>query len=143
MAIRVRLTNKSQPTKDENKISSAGDLLLSRAIYQRLGSLELCKRIKSDYENDLLPKEFKKFLDDIDTLSNGGTATQDVIITDEFLGDLGSLVNYSYSKDVVNIAPWINPDIQTEYRVLVDLNGGLVEEFYLTDGDEVLVSYTG
>jgi len=56
---------------------------------------------------------------------------------DEYLGSLGISVEYQYSKDAVDISPWITVEGGvTEIRVLVDYTDGT----YLTYGEnEILV----
>ncbi len=156
MAITVRLTNKSQITKSQAELSD-GDLLLSRATYQTLGSLIGNREIATKNQDgtytihyEKLTEEYTTFLEDMNNLwlhtyypnlailNNAPEPTASVRVTDEYLGDLGVLRNYSYSKDTVNIGAWVETEGQADMRVLMDAD----DNTYLTDGDEVLVVYT-
>jgi len=151
MAIRVRLTNKSQVTKKQSEQSSQpstdNTLIMSRALYQRLGSLVANKTILDDYNNGKLPKEYVEFLDaceDINFNQSFPDAAQRTVepnwsLLDEYLGDLGTISEYAYSKDLVNIPEWLSSTEQSEYRVLMDTS----DNTHLTDssGAEILVSY--
>jgi len=72
--------------------------------------------------------------------NNTPQPTESIIATNEYLGDLGNVVEYSYSKDFVNIAPWVDHSSQSEYRILVDDT----DNTYLVDpaDNTVLVKYT-
>ena len=149
--IKVKLTNPSRITKktatnDDVQVGD-GNIRMARSIYQRLGSLVLCKKILDDYENDKLPGEFKDFLDAFDDITFNKSfpdePQRDIeynwLLLDEYLGNLGSVQEYEYSKDIVNIPAWSSTVKQSEYRVLVDTS----DNTYLTTngGTEVLVSY--
>jgi len=153
MAIKVRLTNKSQGTKpgvDSFTGSKLDDnILLDRNIYQRLSSLTKNKNILAEYNAGTLPPAYVEFLDRMDTLlialnsnePNTQIADSDILIINAYLGSLGETEQYAYSKDWVQVKDWIAIGIpQTEYRVLVDES----DNTYLTDsnGTEVLIEYT-
>ena len=134
---RITLTNKSQLSTTHGELTD-GKLLFPRSIYQRLGSLTHCMRIVEDYENDRLPIEFKKFLDDMNEVNKIiGVPTESIKAIDEYLGDLGDLEEYPYSKDSREIPQWLISVTENEYRILTDAS----DNTYLTDGtdDTVLV----
>ena len=155
MAITVRLTNKSQVTKSQTELTD-GDLLLSRATYQTLGSLIGNREIATRNQDgsytihyEKLTEEYTTFLEDMNNLwihtyypdlailNNIPEPTDAVKVADEYLGDLGIIRNYSYSKDTVNIGSWLDVESQASMRVLMDES----DNTYLTDVDEVLVLY--
>ncbi len=155
--VRARLTNKSQPTVREaslpDGISLDKEVLFSRTIYQMIGSLVKNKRIIDDYDNGRLSQEYVDFLDLMDDIMFNKAfpklPQRDVDIAhtlaDEYLGDLGLVQEYHYSKDTVNIPDWLEVSSRPEVRVLMetDSNGDFKE--YLIDpvDDTVLVYYTG
>ena len=147
--IHVKLTNPSKITKKDTTLDSDSNVVLARSIYQNLGSLIKNTTILDDYNNGRLPQEYKRFLDEMNDLFiklNYPELGKDIVVkegiaeTDEYLGDLGIIQEYFYSKDTVNIPAWLAIDSQTEYRILVDEsdNTHLVD---LSD-DTVLVYYT-
>ena len=158
MAITVRLTNKSQVTKKQDTLV-AEDLLLSRAVYQTLGSLignrEMATlELDGSYTiyYDKLTEEYTTLMEDMNNLwlhtyysdlavaNNVPQPSPSIVTTNEYLGDLGETVTYSYSKDFVNIPAWTKANPQTEYRILVDAT----DNTYLVDPADgtVLVTYT-
>lgn len=150
MAIRVRLTNKSQPTKQSAESSSTdSSILLSRSLYQRLGSLILNRNISLDYNNKTIPGEFVEMLDAFDTITQNQKfpnlpqtpVDEHWLKLDEYLGDLGVTESYAYSKDTRDIPAWLDTEFRPDYRILVDV----LDNTYLTDsnGDEILVIYKG
>jgi len=147
--IHVKLTNPSKITKKDTTLDSDSNVVLARSIYQNLGSLIKNTTILDDYNNDRLPQEYKRFLDEMNDLFiklNYPELGKDIVVkegiaeTDEYLGDLGVIQEYFYSKDAVDIPAWVTTDSQSEYRILVDEsdNTHLVD---LSD-DTVLVYYT-
>ena len=149
MAITVKLGNASRTTSRTPEVSSDNKLKFSRQFYQFLGSVVKNKQLLDDYNNDKLSLEYKRFLDEMNDLfivvnypelSSGIILSEHIKLLDEYLGDLGSISEYIYSKDSVNIPQWLSISKQTEYRILIDDD----DNTYLTDtnGTEVLVSYT-
>ncbi len=105
--MKVSLRNPSRVTSGiTTHNTSDNKVYLDRSIYQRLGSLLKNKTILDDYNNGRLPKEFVKFLDIMNEI-NEGTAETEVIALDELLGSFGENIDYSYSKDFMNIANWL------------------------------------
>ena len=118
MAYKVSLTGSSQVTARLGRIASndAGKVMLSRYIYQTLGSLMGNKTILEDYENNKLPAEYMHFLDKMNEI-NLGTADADTLATDEVLGDFGEILDYSASKDWINVVNWLGDfDVYFGYR---------------------------
>jgi len=154
--IKVILQNRSEATVKQDNLSG-GDLLLSRATYQTLGSLIGNREIATRNQDgsytihyEKLTEEYTTFLEDMNNLwihtyypdlailNNIPEPTDAVKVADEYLGDLGIIRNYSYSKDTVNIGSWLDVESQASMRVLMDES----DNTYLTDVDEVLVVYT-
>lgn len=153
--IKVILQNRSEATVKQDNLSG-GDLLLSRATYQTLGSLIGNREIATRNQDgsytihyEKLTEEYTTFLEDMNNLwihtyypdlailNNIPEPTDAVKVADEYLGDLGIIRNYSYSKDTVNIGSWLDVESQASMRVLMDES----DNTYLTDVDEVLVLY--
>lgn len=124
----IRLTNNSQIVNTVGKVSS-GVLLLDRSIYQRLGSLIACKTILHDYNNNLLPKSFKNFLDELNTIGTS-EATDDTIALDNYLGKLGVSETYPYSSDVKNIPQWLTTSSKSNARNIVYNDYNIVYQTY-------------
>jgi len=147
--IKVKLQNPSRLTRSNVKKGDTASLILSRAIYQRLGSLEGNKDISEDYSNEAIPAEFRRLLDVFDDIQFNKSFPEalqrdvpaEFTDLDIYLGSLGVTEEYHYGKDFVNITPWLDAEAQSEYRVLMDES----DNTYLTDsnGTEVLVYYTG
>jgi len=151
MPITVTLGNASRTTKrspSENGLVS--DIKMSRMFYQFLGSLVKNKTIIEDYDSDKLSLEYKRFLDEMNDLfivknypelSSGIILSENIVEIDQYLGELGVLSEYEYSKDIVNIPSWIDIIKQAEMRILFDES----DNTYLTtsNNQEVLVQYTG
>ncbi len=108
MAYKINLTNSSHVTRRLGEIAASedGKVMLSRYIYQTLGSLLKNKTILDDYNNGKLAPEYVRFLDKMDAI-NLGTADADALATDEVLGDLGEILDYSYSKDWITVPAWL------------------------------------
>ena len=148
MPIKVRLSNAARITKREPTATSS--INMSRLTYQNLGSLVKNKQLTSLYNAGELPGEYIRVLDELNNLFlkmnypllHGGLVIADGIVElDEYLGSLGISEEYPYSKDAIDISPWVTIEAQTEYRILVDES----DNTYLTtsNGAEVLVTYTG
>jgi len=146
MAIRVTLGNPSQVTRRTPKETGTDKLNMSRATYQKLGSLVKNKSLVDDYDSGSLPAEYIRVLDELNNLflkTNYPLLSGDLVIEpgiielDEYLGTLGIDDNYRYSKDFVNIPAWMESEDPAEMRVLVDNS----DNTYLTDGTDVLVVY--
>lgn len=112
MSLKITLKNKSQETEELGKEKS-NVLTFSRSIYQRLRSLAANKHILIDYQTDLLPKEFEDFCDKLNT------DDPDIHKADEYLGSLGITEDYYYSKDRINIEPWLTHTAQDSQRNIV------------------------
>ncbi len=155
MPYKVTLGNPSRTTRrrpESNPVDGSGTdgtLDMSRLTYQALGSLVQNKKILELYENDRLPLEYRRVLDELNELYlrdnygilGAGIIVKDGIVAlDEYLGTLGLGIDYPYSKDAVNVDAWLEVESQTEYRILVDSR----DNTYLTtsNGAEVLVVYT-
>ena len=162
MAVTIRLTNKSQVTKELSEIATQPDneLLFGRELYQTLGSLLKNKDVATrDVDTgavtinwEKVTEEFASFAEDVNNLwlhtyypelaiaNNIPTPTPQIILVDEYLGNLGVSQEYNYIKDFINVTPWLDITKQSEYRVLIDED----DNTYLTDsnGDEILISYT-
>lgn len=136
MAVIVVLSNKSTITKSLVE-GDTDQIILSRAVYQTLGSLVKNKNISSDYASGKLSSEFTELMDSLNVLFESGTAEDSIIALDEYLGNLGVTVDYHYSKDQVNIPAWVSVDSQSVVRNLVDQDGN-----YIKDGEDFLVSLT-
>ena len=122
MATRVVLTNTSRSTSRKPSNSNKADLSIDRHTYQSLGSLEINKTIIDRYDNGELTPEYMKFLDDMQKLSDGNTDV-DMKSFDEYLGSLGDIEEYKYSKDYVNIPEWIDITGQDSYRNVATFTG--------------------
>lgn len=122
---RITLTNKSQVTRKTVSQGTGDKLLLSRGVYQYLGSLKNCKNIVYDYDNGNIPGEIKEFIDRMSEIYDG-TASSDIVAIDEYLGSLGETEHYPYSKDATNIPAWVGI-------------GDRVQTRYLVDGDNVIM----
>ena len=147
--IKVKLTNPSNVTKKDVTLDADNSIVMSRSIYQNLGSLIKNKTILDDYNNGRLPTEYVRFLDDMNDLFlklNYPDLAVDLVVeeeipaVDEYLGDLGISETYYYSKDTVDIPPWVITGAQGEYRILFDES----DTTYLVDPSDgsVLVAYT-
>ena len=108
MGYKLNLTNPSHVTRRLGELATNGNgkVMLSRYIYQTLGSLLKNKTILDDYENGRLSHEYTRFLDKLNEI-NLGTADVHALVTDEALGDLGEVLDYSYSKDWINVPNWL------------------------------------
>ncbi len=148
MAIKVVLSNASQVTRRTPDVQETSTVKVSRATYQKLGSLLKNKTLLTQYENGELVGEYKRVLDELNNLFlkvNYPAIGADLVIApgilelDEWLGDLGIVQDYPYDKDSVNISAWVEVDTPDPIRVLVDLS----DNTYLVDtsDDTVLVSY--
>ena len=155
MAITVTLGNASKTTElSPTNITQVGipgyiDLKFSRQFYQLLGSITKNRVLLDDFDRDLLPLEFVRFLDDMNALwlhtyypllaqeKNIKYPSEEIIAIDEYLGRLGVDEDYFYSKDIVNIDSWIDPAHLDNERILIDIT----DNTYLTDsnGTEILV----
>ena len=149
MAIKVTLRNPSRVTIRSPKEDVVDEAKFDRTFYQYLGSLVKAKTLVEDYNNNKLPLEYRRFLDDMNTLylkKNYPVLGVDLKVKpgieklDEYLGSLGLMEDYPYSKDAVNIPAWLQIDSQPEYRVLVDM----ADNTYLTTNNntELLAVYT-
>jgi hypothetical protein len=136
MALIVKLKNPSQVTTDLASTPSGNTLSLNRSVYQRLSSLIKNKTLLEDYNSGNLPVEFKDFLDQIETV-NTGTATSTTLVLNEYLGSLGVDSVYPYSKDVNDIADWLDINRVESFRLLKDSLGNLL----VTPDNELLVAY--
>ncbi len=149
MAVKVTLQNPSRITRrSPNSNTTTSTPKFDRAFYQYLGSLVKDKTLLNDYENNAIPLEYRRMLDEMNDLHikknypilGSETIIKDGIIAlDEYLGSLGVDLTYPYEKDVVNIPAWLDVIEQAEVRVLVDMS----DNTYLTDnnGTEFLVRY--
>ncbi len=143
-------TTRRRPESDPVDGSGTGGTLdMSRLTYQSLGSLVQNKKLLELYNDNRLPLEYRRVLDELNDLylkNNYGSLGAHIIVEDgiialdEYLGTLGIGIDYPYSKDAANIDAWIDIASQTEYRILVDSR----DNTYLTtnNGTEVLVVYT-
>ena len=149
MAIKVTLSNASQVTRRTPTVQDADTVEMSRATYQKLGSLLKNKTLLTQYENNELVGEYKRILDELNDLyikHNYPELGKDIVVKagiaelDEYLGSLGIGIDYPYAKDALDIPAWLEGSSQTEYRILVDSR----DNTYLTtsNGAEVLVVYT-
>jgi len=150
MAVKVTLQNPSRITRrSPNSNTTTSTPKFDRAFYQYLGSLVKNKTLLDDYQNEVIPLEYRRLLDemsDLCTKRNYPLLGADIVIEegivalDEYLGTLGIDLTYPYEKDIVNISAWLEINSQTEYRILVDLK----DNTYLTtsNGNEILVVYT-
>lgn len=129
MAIKVTLTNKSQQTKTTGTTGQDGNVRFNRLVYQRLRSLIQNKTILADYEAGNLPAELVELFDEFDKISFNKTTKDDPVdvsekaaIIDEYLSSLGLDDDYFYSKDRLDILPWIDLETQAPYRnVITDI----------------------
>ena len=143
-------TTRRRPESDPKDGSGTGGKLdMSRLTYQALSSLVQNKKLLELYDNNRLPLEYRRVLDELNDLylrNNYGSSGANIVIKDgiialdEYLGTLGIGIDYPYSKDATNVDEWIYNSVQTEYRILVDGS----DNTYLTtnNGTEVLVIYT-
>jgi len=146
--ITPKLTSKSQGTTQYVDVVN-GELQMSRAVYQLIGSLVKNRHILDDYEGAALDVTYVNFLDrmavlfDYNKLNPLGIDTpipdQEIVDIDEYLGDLGILQEYKYGKDRIDVAAWVDMETPTSIRVLVDSD----DEVYLIDTSDntVLVRY--
>lgn len=118
MALKVTLSNPSRSTKKEIVVG-ANALKFPRDIYQKLGSLALNKTLLDDYTNGRLSPEYVKFLDEMNELLTTGIASEEIVALDKYLGDLGSLEEYPYQKDAVNIRVWFTSEGSSAVRSVV------------------------
>lgn len=110
----VILQNPSRVTKD-NFSTTNTKLLLSRSLYQRLGSLIQSKTISEDYANKTLPAEYITFLDKMDKVQSGTGDTASIEL-DEYIGSLGVDTQYHYEKDTIDIPLWFKPTTVSPVR---------------------------
>jgi len=148
--IKVKLANPSKISKSDTTLTTDDQsVVVSRSIYQNLGSLLKNKTLTDSYENGPIPDEYKKFLDQMDDLFlklNYPALAVDIVVdpaieeVDEYLGELGILQDYFYEKDTVNIPQWLDTLDIEPVRVLYDES----DNTYLVDGsdDTVLVYYS-
>ena len=128
MGYKINLTNSSHITRRLGEVAEhdEGKVMLSRHIYQTLGSLLKNKSILDDYNNGKLSHEYVRFLDKMDEI-NLGTADADALATDEVLGDLGEILDYSYSKDWIDVPNWLGEfDEYFGYRNIVSGSSNIV-----------------
>ncbi len=147
MPIKVTLHNSSKITKRTPNDRDDTGIGISRHTYQKLGSLIQNKELEQAYTDGTLPGEYVRLLDDLNDLYlkvNYPDLYPDLVIKegiialDEYLGNLGITQEYSYSKDTVNIPPWLSVDNKSGIRWLSDLS----DDTILMDGTEYLVSYS-
>ncbi len=149
MAVKITLSNASQITLREPTLNEDNNIKFSRIFYQYLGSLVKNKTLLDDYDNNKLPLEYRRFLDEMNVLYmkfNYPELTQDLVVKsgiielDQYLGELGLTEKYPYSKDAIDIPSWLKAEAQEEYRQLVDE----ADMTYLVDStdDTRLVYYT-
>jgi len=129
MAIKVTLRNPSRVTIRSPKEDVVDEAKFDRTFYQYLGSLVKNKTLLDDYNDNKLPLEYRRFLDEMNTLYmkfNYPELTQDLVVKpgivelDQYLGELGLTEEYPYSKDTINIPNWLTLTPQEEHRQLVD-----------------------
>lgn len=143
---RVVLGNSSKNTKSSDIIVD-GTIKISREVYQKLGSLIKNRQLLTEYNDKLLTGSYNEFLEDMNILllkRNYSNLYPDLVVPegieeiDIYLGSLGMTEEYPYSKDIVNISPWISIYTRSDYRYLVDTEGN-----HLVDGTDntVLVHY--
>ena len=159
MAIKVTLSNASQVTRRTPTVQDVDTIKMSRATYQKLGSLLKNKELiirgidgsitGGTYTDNELIGEYRRILDELNDLyikryypelGKDIVIKDGIVELDEYLGTLGVGIDYPYAKDTLDIPAWLHVDSQTEYRILVDSR----DNTYLTtnNGTEVLVVYT-
>jgi len=155
MPYKVTLGNPSKTTRRRpgsdpiDGVSDDGKISMSRLTYQALGSLVQNKKILELYNENKLPLEYLRTLDELNDLYlkrnypglyDGSMIKDGIVALDKYLGSLGVDIEYPYSKDAVDIAAWLYVESQTEYRILIDET----DNTYLTDGSAnvVLIYYT-
>ncbi len=120
------------------------ELLIDRLIYKRMASLTDNKNLTTP---DTPDTDFHRWLLDMNNLwqhkyypllHTGPTPTPDIKALDEYLGTLGVTETYPFSEDTFHLTDWLSQESRSEYRILVDIT----DNTYLTDGDDVLVSYS-
>ena len=121
MAIRVTLTNKSQQTNKlaKSNTTSSSDIQMSRFVYQQLRSHVKSKQILDNYNNGLLPQEFMSLLEDFNKLQSGEVVSPAMVLLDEYLGSLGDTTTYHFTKDIINVEPWVSTFSQEPTRNVV------------------------
>jgi len=119
MSITVVLTNKSQQTGDLSTQNGPQSLVLSRTVYQQFRSLAQNKIILDRYNAGDLPPEFVKVLDAFNDIQNGKEVEGSMELLDEYLGGLGDTVQYPYSKDMIDIPPWIEVFAPSDFRNVI------------------------
>ncbi len=120
MSVKITLTNSSRITRP-TLVKTDSKLLFLRQFYQRLSSLVANKTIAYDYANNKLPQAYKDFLDDLNKVSNG-TASDEIIELDLYLGSLGITNEYPYLKDTVDIPPWFEVGAGAPIRYMTNDN---------------------
>jgi len=153
MAYKITLGNPSRVTRrtpdaKEEDGGATHKININRSTYQYLGSLVKNKKLLELYNNNQIPNEYRRVLDELNDLFikvNYPSLGLDIVVEpgivelDEWLGNLGIIQEYPYNKDSVDIPVWIPSEALTEVRVLIDKS----DNTYLTDssGTEVLVRY--
>ena len=129
MAIKVTLTNKSQQTGRlaKDSTTSNNDIQISRFIYQQFRSLTKSKVILENYTDQVLPLEFMRLLQDFDDIQQTGASTDAINKLDEYLGTLGVTADYHFSKDVINVEPWVSVLTQEPTRNVIYNDNGVIK----------------
>jgi hypothetical protein len=130
MAVRVVLTNKAQPEEGLSKLKSNVSIdetvLMSREVYQYLRSLAKNKVLVDTETSGKLPVELVDLFDEFTKIQYGEEVSAAVKKMDEYLGHLGLTEDYYYTKDIIDIDPWIHYTEQEPIRNVVYDDNGLV-----------------
>ncbi|RLA71152.1 MAG: hypothetical protein DRG30_08715 [Epsilonproteobacteria bacterium] len=137
MAVQVRLGNKSQPVENLGGIGvNSSDTLVSRMLYQHLGSLVNNKQLKQNYYAGKIPTELVDLYDKF----SASVRTADIIAIDKYLSTLGITEEYFYSKDTHDIEPWIITPGKIHERNVVDGTYNIVHLDGLTTYNVIHIS---
>ena len=121
MAIRVTLGNASQLTERLSvELPDAPDhIKMGRSVYQYLRSLKNAKEIVHDVDVHQVTSELIELFEAFNDKQAGESIDSEFEKLDEYLGDLGIEVDYYYSKDIIDIEPWIETTNQSPTRNVV------------------------
>jgi len=138
MAIKVTLGNASQITDRLTvDIGVQDHIKMSRGIYQYLRSLKNAREIIKDVDEEKVTKELIELLTIFNDKQDGEIIEEGFEELDEYLGSLDKTVDYYYTKDVVDVIPWIEAIYQAPTRNVVYDNNGITENVVYRDGSNV------
>jgi hypothetical protein len=116
MAVRVVLTNKSQPEEGLSKFKTQPSIdetiLMSREVYQYLRSRAKGKTLSLSN----VPTELALLFDEFTKIQRGLPVSAEIRKLDEYLGTLGLTEEYYYVKDIIDIDQWLDVKAQDPIR---------------------------